>query len=79
MTKLACVFAALAVLAPVLAVAEELGVRVGGDRDMHRDRFFRAARAEFAYGEDDRGVGRGRYRSAHRGHDRAVVVKRHHR
>ena len=79
MTKLACVFAALAVLAPALASADELGVRVGGDRDMHRDRVFRAARAEFAYGENDRGVGRGRYRGAHRGHDRAVIVKRHHR
>ena len=79
MKKLACVFAALAVLSPALASAEELGVRVGGDRDMHRDHVFRAARAEFAYGEDDRGVDRGRYRRADRGHDRAVIVKRHHR
>jgi len=79
MKKLACVFAAFAVVAPALASAEELGVRVGGDRDMYRDRDFRAARAEFAYGEHDRGVDRGRYRGAHRSHDRVVIVKRHHR
>jgi hypothetical protein len=79
MKKSACVFAAFAVLAPALASAEELGVRVGGDRDMYRDRDFRAARAEFAYGEHDRGVDRARYRGAHRGHDRAVIVKRQHR
>jgi hypothetical protein len=69
----------LAVLAPALASAEELGVRVGSDRDMHRDRDFRAARAEFAYGEHDGGVDRGRYRGAHRSHDRVVIVKRQHR
>lgn len=79
MKKLACVLAAFAVVVPGLANAEELGVRVGGDRDMHRDRDFRAARAEFAYGEDDRGVHRARYRGSHRGHDREVIVKRHHR
>ena len=76
--KKACVFAALAaiaVAAPNIAKAEEFGVRVGEDRDMYRDRDFRAARAEFAYGEHDRG----RYRGAHRSHDRVVIVKRHHR
>ena len=79
MKKSACVLAAFAVVVPSLANAEELGVRVGGDRDMYRDRDFRAARAEFAYGEDDHGVHRARYRGAHRGHDREVIVKRHHR
>ena len=49
MKKLAYVFAAFAVVAPTLANAEELGVRIDGDRDMYRDRDFRAARAEFAY------------------------------
>ena len=78
MKKLAYVFAAFAVVAPTLANAEELGVRVG-DQDIYRDRDFRAARAEFAYGEQDRGVHRGRYRGAHRGPDRVVIVKRHHR
>ncbi len=53
MKKLAYAFAAFAVVAPTLANAEELGVRVDGDRDMYRDRDFRAARAEFAYGEHD--------------------------
>ena len=76
MKKLACVFAAFAVVAPALASAEELGVRVGGDRDMYRDRDFRAARAEFAYGEHDRGPPRGSYRGAHRGHDRVSIIKR---
>ena len=60
MKKLAFVFAAIAVAALTGANAEELGVRVGGDRDMYRDRDFRAARAEFAYGEHDRGLHRGR-------------------
>ena len=78
MKKLAFVFAAIAVAALTGASAEELGARVG-DRDMSRDRDFRAARAEFAYGERDRGVHRGRYRGAHRGPDRVVIVKRHHR
>src|SRR6267142_561409 len=54
MKKLAFVFAAIAVAALTGASAEELGARVG-DRDMSRDRDFRAARAEFAYGEHDRG------------------------
>ena len=79
MKKLAYVFAAFAAVAPALANADEFGVRVGGDRDMYQDRDFRAARAEFAYGEQDRGVRRGQYRGAHRGPDRVVIIKRHHR
>ena len=59
MKKLAFVFAAIAIAALTGANAEEWGVRVGGDRD-YRDRDFRAARAEFAYGEHDRGLHRGR-------------------
>src|SRR5258707_3512662 len=38
MKKLAFVFAAIAVAALTGANAEELGVRVAGDRDMYRDR-----------------------------------------
>jgi len=64
MKKLAFVFAAIAVAALTGASAEELGARVG-DRDLSRDRDFRAARAEFAYGEHDRGLHRGRA-GAHR-------------
>ncbi len=64
MKKLAFVFAAIVVAALTGASAEELGARVG-DRDMSRDRDFRAARAEFAYGEHDRGLHRGRA-GAHR-------------
>ena len=65
MKKLAYVFAAFAAVAPALANADEFGVRVGGDRDMYQDRDFRAARAEFAYGEHDGGLHRG-HASAHR-------------
>jgi hypothetical protein len=81
MKKFAYVFAALAtiaVAAPTVASAEEFGIRVGGDRDMYRDRDFRGARAEFAYGEHDRGLHRGWYRGEHRGRDRVVIIKRHH-
>ena len=85
MKKLACAFAALATIAvvtPTIASAEEFGIRVGGDRDMyrdHRDRDseFRGARAEFNYGEHDRGHHRGWYRGEGRGHDRVVIIKRH--
>jgi hypothetical protein len=59
MKKLAFIFAAIAVAALTATSAEELGARVG-DRDMSRSRDFRAARAEFAYGEHDRGLHRGR-------------------
>jgi hypothetical protein len=80
MKKLAYAFAALATISlasPTIASAEEFGIRVGGDRDMHRDRGFRGARAEFAYGEHDRGLHRGWHRGYHRGHDRMVIIKRH--
>jgi hypothetical protein len=60
MKKVAFVFAAIAVAAMTGANAEELGVRVDGDRDMYRDRDFRVARAEFAYGDHDRGLHRER-------------------
>jgi hypothetical protein len=78
--KLACAIGALATVAianPAMANAEEFGVRVGGDRDMYHDRGFRDARAEFAYGEHDRGLHRGRYRGEHRGHNGMVIIKRH--
>jgi len=80
MKKLAYAFVALATIAiatPTIASAEEFGVRVGSDRDMYRDRAFRGARAEFAYGEHDRGLHRGRYRGEHRGHNGMVIIKRH--
>jgi hypothetical protein len=80
MKRLAYACAALATLAiaiPTIASAEEFGIRVGGDRDMHRDREFRGARAEFAYGEHDRGLHRGWYRGERHGHDRMVIIKRH--
>jgi len=88
MKKFACAFAALAtftIATPTLANAEEFGVRVGGDhdryvdrdRDNYRDRAFRGARAEFEYGEHDRGLHRGWYRGERRGHDKMVIIKRH--
>ena len=85
MKKLAYALAALATIAvvtPTIASAEEFGIRVGGDRDMHRDhrdrdREFRGARAEFSYGEHDRGRHRRWYRGEGRGHDRVVIIKRH--
>lgn len=85
MKKLAYAFAALATIAvvtPTIASAEEFGIRVGGDRDVYRhhrdrDREFRGARAEFNYGERDRGHHRGWFRGEGRGHDRVVIIKRH--
>jgi hypothetical protein len=80
MKKLAYAFAALATIAiatPTIASAGEFGVRVGGDRDLYRERGFRDARAEFAYGEHDPGLHRGWYRGEHRGRDRMVIIKRH--
>jgi len=80
MKKLAYAFAALATIAiatPTTTSAEEFGVGVSGGRDMYRDRGFRGARAEFAYGEHDRGLHRGWYRGERRGHDRMVINKRH--
>ena len=82
MKKLAYAFAALATIAiatSTIASAEEFGIRVGGDRDIHRERGFRVARAEFAYGEHDRGLHRGWYRGYHRGQDRTVIIKQRHR
>jgi hypothetical protein len=82
MKKLAYAFAALATIAiatSTIASAEEFGIRVGGDRDIYRERGFRGARAEFAYGEHDRGLHRGWYRGYHRGQDRTVIIKQRHR
>jgi hypothetical protein len=82
MKNLAYVCAALATIAvavPTVASAEQFSVRVGGDRDMYRDRGefrgdrFRGARAEF-YG--DRGLHRGWYKHDR---DRVVVIRRGHR
>ena len=79
MKKLALVIAGvatMAIAAPKIASAEQFSVRIGGDRDMHRDyrdsRQFRGARAEF-YGHD-RGLHRGWYN--HR-RDRTVIINRH--
>ena len=70
--------ATLAVAAPTMASAEEFGIRVGGDRDFHRDRGefrergeFRGARAEF---REDRGWHRGWDRD--RRSDRVVIIKK---
>lgn len=67
----------IAVAAPTIASAEDIVVRAGGDREMHRDRDemhgeMRGARAEYRH---DRGMHRGWHHA-----DRIVVVKhRHHR
>ena len=78
MKKLALVIAGvatMAIAAPTIASAEQFSVRIGGDRDMHRDyrdsRQFRGARAEF-YGHDH-GLHRGWYN--HR-RDRTVIINR---
>jgi hypothetical protein len=85
MKKLSIVLAAvatIAVAAPTLASAEEFSVRVGGDRDFHRDRGefrergeFRGARAEFRE-HGDRGWHRGWDRDRS---DRVVIIKKRHR
>ncbi len=65
--------ATLAVAAPTIASAQSIGIRVGGDRDFHRDRGeIRGARAEFR--GHDRGLHRG-WRNHHA--DRVVIIKRH--
>jgi len=79
MRKLAFVIAATIVIgAPTIASAQSFDVRIGGDRDMHRDyrdsRDFRGARAEY-YGHD-RGLHRGWYKD--RG-ERTVIIKKQHR
>jgi hypothetical protein len=80
MRKLAFVIAGLATLAvaaPTIASAEPFGIRIGGDRDMHRhyrDHDFRGSRAEF-YGHD-RGLHRGWYK--HRGERTVIIKKRRH-
>jgi hypothetical protein len=73
--------ATLAVAAPTIGSAQEIGVRIGGDRDFHRDRDefrergeFRGARAEFG-GHQDRGWHRGWDRD--RRSDRVVIIKKH--
>lgn len=86
MKKLVLTCAALATMAlsmPSLANAEEFSVRVGGDRDMYRDRGeyrpnreFRGARAEYGYDRHDRGLHRGWYKD--RG-ERTVIIKKRHR
>jgi hypothetical protein len=85
MKKLALAYVALAATAfiPTVASAEEFNVRVGGERDMYRDRGeyrdgreFRGARAEYGYDRNDRGLHRGWYKD--RG-ERTVIIKRRHR
>jgi hypothetical protein len=84
MKKLALAYVALAslVFAPAVASAEEFSVRVGGERDMYRDRGeyrtreFRGARAEYGYDRHDRGLHRGWYKD--RG-GRTLIIRRHHR
>jgi len=79
---LACVALATIAFAPTVASAEEFSVRVGGERDMYRDRGeyrtsreFRGARAEYGYDRHDRGLHRGWYKD--RG-ERTVIIKRRH-
>jgi len=75
MKNLSYVLAALATIAigaPTIASATEVGIHVGGDRDHYRDRDFRGARAEFR--EHDRGFHRGWFHH----HDRDRVIIRHH-
>ena len=80
MKKLAIVIAGLATLAvaaPRVASAESFGIRIGGDRHMHRhyhDHDFRGPRAE--YYRHDRGLHRGWYK--HRGEGTVIIKKRRH-
>ena len=76
MRKLSCVLAALAtiaVAAPTVASAQGFSVRIGGDRDYYRDRYYYGPRAEFY--AHDRGLHRGWYK--HDG-DRTVIIRRGH-
>jgi len=72
---------ALAVAASGIANAQDVRVRIGGDREMTRDRGefrgdreYRGVRAEVR-GDRDRGWNRGWRRDR----DRVVVIKRRHR
>ena len=83
MKRLVLACAALATMAlsvPSVASAEEFSVRVGGDRDMYRDREYRASRefrgARAEYDRHDRGLHRGWYKD--RG-ERTVIIKKRHR
>ena len=73
--------ATLAVAAPAVSSAQEIGVRIGGDRDAYRDRGdfrtheFRGARAEYRGVKENYGWHRGWDRD--RGSDRVVVIKKH--
>jgi hypothetical protein len=80
MRKLAFVIAGLAAIAvgaPTVAKADSFGIRIGGDRDMHRhyrDHNFRGSRAE--YYRHDRGLHRGWYKD--RGDTTVILKKRRH-
>ena len=72
--------ATLAIAASGIANAQDVRVRIGGDRDMIRDRGefrgdreYRGARAEFR-GDHDRGWHRGWRHDR----DRTVIIKRRH-
>ncbi len=70
--------ATLALAAPSIANAQDVRVRIGGDRDREviRDRGeYRGVRAEFR-GDRDRGWRRDGWR---RDRDRVVIIKRRHR
>jgi hypothetical protein len=72
--KIRYAFAALATLAiavPSIASAEEIGIRVGGDRDRHEHREHREFRSHHAEMRVHRDYGR------HRDHDRKVVIIKH--
>jgi hypothetical protein len=70
--------ATLAVAAPAISSAEEIGVRIGGDRDFHRNRGEFRERGEFhgarAESREDRGWHRGWDRD--RRSDRVVIIKK---
>ena len=77
------VLATIALSVPTIASAEEFSVRVGGDRDVYRDRGeyrtsreFRGARAEYGYDRRDRGMHRGWYKD--RGERTVIIKKRGH-
>ncbi|MDB5634992.1 MAG: hypothetical protein JWR49_3847 [Tardiphaga sp.] len=68
-----------AVTVPTFASAQDVGIRIGGDREMSRDRGeyrgdreYRGVRAEF------RGHREGWHRGWNRDRDRVVIIKRRH-